>query len=90
MGEKFWGFELFDVIPDIVTMGKPIANGHPMGGVITTRKIADAFNNGMEYFNTFSGTHVSCKIALEVLKIIKDEHLQENSKIIGKYFKEQL
>jgi 4-aminobutyrate aminotransferase-like enzyme len=44
------------VVPDIVSMGKPIANGHPMGAVITTKEIADAFNNGMEYFNTFAGT----------------------------------
>jgi len=53
VGEHFWGFELQGVVPDIVTMGKPIGNGHPLGAVVTTSAIADAFNNGMEYFNTF-------------------------------------
>jgi 4-aminobutyrate aminotransferase-like enzyme len=55
VGKHFWSFELYDVIPDIVTIGKPIGNGHPLGVVVTTRAIADAFHNGMEWFNTFGG-----------------------------------
>ncbi len=90
VGDHFWGFELQGVVPDIVTMGKPIGNGHPLGAVITTRKIADAFNNGMEYFNTFGGNPVSCAIGMEVLQIIKEEKLQENALNIGNYLKAEL
>ncbi len=90
IGDHFWGFELQGVIPDIVTMGKPIGNGHPLGAVVTTRAIADAFNNGMEYFNTFGGNPVSCAIGKEVLEIIKDEKLQENALTIGNYLKQEL
>ena len=55
VGSHFWSFELSGVTPDIVTMGKPIANGHPLGAVVTRPEIAAAFDNGMEYFNTFGG-----------------------------------
>ncbi|MCP3928816.1 MAG: aminotransferase class III-fold pyridoxal phosphate-dependent enzyme [Bacteroidetes bacterium] len=85
VGDTFWGFELQGVVPDIVTMGKPIGNGHPLAAVVTTRKIADAFANGMEYFNTFGGNPVSCAIGREVLKVIKDEGLQQHAKEVGAY-----
>jgi len=84
-GSHFWMFETQDAEPDIVTMGKPIANGHPMGAVVTTREIADSFANGMEYFNTFGGNPVSCAAALAVLDVIRDEELQENARITGDY-----
>ena len=90
VGDKFWGFELQGVVPDIVTMGKPIGNGHPLAAVVTTRKIADVFNDGMEYFNTFGGNPVSCAIGKEVLQIIKEEKLQENALNIGNYLKKEL
>jgi len=90
VGDHFWGFELQGVVPDIVTVGKPIGNGHPLGAVVTTRKIADAFNNGMEYFNTFGGNPVSCAIGMEVLQIIQEEKLQENAFNIGNYLKSEL
>lgn len=90
VGAHFWGFELQGVIPDIVTMGKPIGNGHPLGAVVTTRAIADAFDNGMEYFNTFGGNPVSCAIGKEVLQIIKDEQLQENALKMGNFLKREL
>jgi 4-aminobutyrate aminotransferase-like enzyme len=90
VGDKFWGFELQGVIPDIVTMGKPIGNGHPLAAVITTPAIADAFNNGMEYFNTFGGNPVSCAIGMEVLSIIQEEKLQENARVIGNYLMDEL
>jgi len=86
-GNHFWAFQEHDVVPDIVTIGKPIGNGHPLGVVVTTQAIADAFKNGMEYFNTFGGNPVSCAIGLEVLKVIKEESLQQNSKIVGDYLK---
>ncbi|MFK7772653.1 MAG: aminotransferase class III-fold pyridoxal phosphate-dependent enzyme [Saprospiraceae bacterium] len=84
-GEKFWAFELQDVIPDIVTMGKPIGNGHPLAAVVTTQKVAETFANGMEYFNTFGGNPVSCAIGREVLNVIKEEKLQKNAKEVGDY-----
>jgi len=90
VGSHFWGFELYDVIPDIVTIGKPIGNGHPLAAVVCTREIADAFANGMEYFNTFGGNPVSCSIGLEVLNVIKDEHLQENALNVGNLLKTEL
>ncbi len=90
VGEKFWGFELHDVVPDILTMGKPIGNGHPLAAVACTQEIADTFANGMEYFNTFGGNPVSCAIGKEVLKIIKNEKLQENALEVGNYLKEEL
>ncbi len=85
VGTHFWGFETHQVVPDIVTLGKPIGNGHPLAAVITTREIADAFNNGMEYFNTFGGNPVSCAIGNAVLDVIEDEQLQVNAHRVGDY-----
>lgn len=82
-GSHFWAFETQDVVPDIVTLGKPIANGHPMAVVVTTPEIAAAFHNGMEYFNTFGGNPVSCAIGMAVLDVIEKEHLQENAQRVG-------
>ena len=84
-GSHFWMFERHGVAPDIVTMGKPIGNGHPMGAVVTTREIADSFANGMEYFNTFGGNPVSCAVGLAVLDVIRDEELQRNALEVGDY-----
>ena len=90
VGSAFWGFQLHNVIPDIVTIGKPIGNGHPLAAVVCTQKVADAFANGMEYFNTFGGNPVSCAIGLEVLRVVKEERLQENALLAGDYLKEEL
>jgi len=84
-GSHFWMFETQGVVPDIVTMGKPIGNGHPMGAVVTTPEIARSFTNGMEYFNTFGGNPVSCAVGLAVLDVIRDEGLQENARDTGEY-----
>ena len=73
------------MIPDIVTIGKPLGNGHPVAAVATTPEIASAFNNGMEYFNTFGGNPVSCAIGLAVLDVIESEGLQQNALDIGNY-----
>lgn len=86
VGTHFWAFETQEVVPDIVTMGKPIGNGHPMAAVITTQEIADAFNNGMEYFNTFGGNPVSCAIGRAVLRVIREDGLQEHALKTGDYF----
>ena len=84
-GTDFWMFETQGVTPDIVTLGKPIGNGHPMGAVITTPEIAASFANGMEYFNTFGGNPVSCAVGLAVLDVLRDERLQENARMVGEY-----
>ena len=86
VGEAFWGFQLHDVVPDIVVMGKPIGNGHPMGAVITTKAIAEAFDNGMEFFSTFGGNPVSCACGLAVLDVVEDEDLQERARVLGARF----
>ena len=83
VGSHFWGFETQGVIPDIVTMGKPIGNGHPLGAVVTTPAIAEAFANGMEYFNTFGGNPVSCAVGLAVLDVIEQEGLQAHALRVG-------
>lgn len=82
-GTHFWAFETQGVVPDIVTLGKPIGNGHPLAAVITTPEIAASFDNGMEYFATFGGNPVSCAIGLAVLDVIEDEGLQENARVVG-------
>lgn len=90
VGKTFWGFQLQNVIPDIVTMGKPIGNGHPLAAVACTPAIATAFANGMEFFNTFGGNPVSCAIGLAVLEVIREEQLQQNAAEIGDYLKSSL
>ena len=89
-GDYFWAFEEHGVVPDVVTIGKPIGNGHPLAVVVTTQAVADRFKNGMEYFNTFGGNPVSCAVGLEVLRVIKDEGLQQNAKVVGEYLKMNL
>jgi 4-aminobutyrate aminotransferase-like enzyme len=84
-GSHFWAFETQGVVPDIVTIGKPIGNGHPLAAVITTPEIAASFNNGMEYFNTFGGNPVSCAIGMAVLDVIEQEQLQANALAVGNY-----
>lgn len=84
-GTAFWAFETQDVVPDIVTMGKPIGNGFPLAAVVTRREIADAFADGMEYFNTFGGNPVSCAAGLAVLDVIEDEGLQAKALDTGAY-----
>src|SRR5204862_3441536 len=86
VGSHFWGFELDDALPDIVVMGKPIGNGHPLGAVVTTREIATSFENGMEFFSTFGGNPVSCAIGLAVLDVIRDEQLQAHAATVGEHF----
>jgi 4-aminobutyrate aminotransferase-like enzyme/Ser/Thr protein kinase RdoA (MazF antagonist) len=83
VGTHFWAFEAQGVVPDIVTMGKPIGNGHPMGAVVTTPEIAASFANGMEYFNTFGGNPVSCAVGLAVLDVLEGEGLQERARQVG-------
>jgi ethanolamine-phosphate phospho-lyase len=86
VGEKFWAFELQgpDVMPDILTLGKPLGNGFPVALVLTTPKIAAAFSNGMEYFNTFGGNPVAGRVACAVLAALVKEKMQANALHVGK------
>lgn len=86
VGDQFWGFQLQNVVPDIVVLGKPMGNGHPLAAVVTTQAIADAFNNGMEYFNTFGGNPVSMACGKAVLQVIQDEEMQQHALETGEYF----
>lgn len=90
MGKTFWGFQLHDVVPDIITIGKPLGNGHPLAAVACTQEVAEKFANGMEYFNTFGGNPVSCAIGTEVLRVVKNEKLQENALKVGEFLKSEL
>jgi 4-aminobutyrate aminotransferase-like enzyme/Ser/Thr protein kinase RdoA (MazF antagonist) len=85
VGTHFWGFETQSVVPDIVTMGKPIGNGFPLAAVVTTPQVASAFANGMEYFNTYGGNPVACAAGLAVLDVIAEEGLQANALETGTY-----
>jgi 4-aminobutyrate aminotransferase-like enzyme len=80
VGTHWWAFETQGVVPDIVTMGKPIGAGHPLAAVATRPEIAAAFANGMEYFNTFGGNPVSAAVGLAVLDVIRDERLLANAR----------
>ncbi len=90
LGGYFWGFEAQGIVPDMVIIGKPMANGHPMGALICTEKVADSFSKGVEFFSSFGGNPVSCAIAASVLEVIEEENLQENAKIVGDYYKSLL
>jgi len=94
VGTHFWAFEHYgagpgvgrdSVVPDIVVLGKPIGNGHPIGAVITTPEIAHSFDNGMEFFSTFGGNTVSCAIGLAVLDVVQEEKLQQHALEVGTY-----
>ncbi|MFB3111044.1 MAG: aminotransferase class III-fold pyridoxal phosphate-dependent enzyme, partial [Gemmatimonadales bacterium] len=83
LGAHFWGFETQGVVPDIVVLGKPMGNGHPLGAVITTPEIAASFDNRMEFFSTFGGNTVSCAVGLAVLDVIQEDRLQEHALRVG-------
>jgi 4-aminobutyrate aminotransferase-like enzyme len=84
-GKNFWGYEADDFVPDIVTMGKPMGNGHPLSAVITRGDIIEPFSKQGSYFNTFGGNPVSCAAGLAVLDVIENENLQQNALDVGEY-----
>ena len=86
LGDHFWGYEAQGVVPDMVILGKPMGNGHPMGAVVTTAAIAESFEKGVEFFSSFGGNPVSCAIGLSVLEVIEEEDLQANAKAVGDYY----
>lgn len=90
IGSNMWGFQMGEVVPDIVTLGKPIGNGHPIGAVVTTPEVAESFANGMEFFSTFGGNPVSAAIGLAVLDIVRDRQLKEHAAVVGGTLKANL
>jgi len=86
-GHNFWGYEVDDFVPDIVTMGKPMGNGHPLAATVTRRELIDEFSSRSHYFNTFGGNPVSCAAGLAVLDVLEQENLQGNALAVGLYLK---
>ena len=86
-GHNFWGYEVDDFVPDIVTMGKPMGNGHPLAATVTRRELIDGFSSRSHYFNTFGGNPVSCAAGLAVLDVLDRENLQANALDAGLYLK---
>lgn len=84
-GKNMWGHQLYDVTPDIITLGKPMGNGHPIAGVITRADLLNEFTQGLFYFNTFGGNPVSCAAGMAVLDVIENENLLENAVCVGDY-----
>lgn len=89
-GEAFWGFQRHGVVPDIVTMGKPMGNGHPVAGLVVRPEVMQAFGQASRYFNTFGGNPVSMAAASAVLDVIAQEGLQHNALQVGTYLRESL
>lgn len=87
-GSHFWGFQRHGIAPDIVTMGKPMGNGHPLAGLMARADIIDAFGRQVRYFNTFGGNPVSCAAGMAVLDVIEGEGLQQNAHATGAYLKQ--
>eukprot|EP00074_Homo_sapiens_P105449 XP_024302010.1 5-phosphohydroxy-L-lysine phospho-lyase isoform X11 [Homo sapiens] len=93
VGKHFWAFQLQgkDFVPDIVTMGKSIGNGHPVACVAATQPVARAFEaTGVEYFNTFGGSPVSCAVGLAVLNVLEKEQLQDHATSVGSFLMQLL
>jgi 4-aminobutyrate aminotransferase-like enzyme len=90
MGEAMWGFQRHGLSPDLVTMGKPMGNGHPIAGVAVRSEVVASFGREVRYFNTFGGNPVSCAAGLAVLNVIAEEALQANALAVGSYLRERL
>lgn len=89
-GNQFWGYQKHQLVPDFVTMGKPLGNGHPVAGVVTTADLLEEFGSRNEYFNTFAGNPVSATVAHEVLRIIDEEALMSRAAELGRRIADQL
>ncbi len=90
VGPRFWGFAGDTVVPDIVTLGKPMGNGHPMGAVITSEAIASEFASKAHFFSTFAGSPVAAAVGMAVLNVIESEDLAANAARVGAYLKQEV
>ena len=89
-GTHFWAHQKMGVVPDIMTLGKPMANGHPVGGLVTSADTMKAFRTGFGYFNTFGGNPVSCAAAMAVLQELAEKNLMANAKAVGDHARARL
>ncbi|GAB2601204.1 aspartate aminotransferase family protein [Nitrincola alkalisediminis] len=89
-GKHFWAHQWYDVTPDIVTMGKPMGNGHPLAGVVARPDMIEAFSKEAMYFNTFGGSPVSCAVGMAVLDALENDNLMQNAVTTGAYVTEGL
>ena len=89
-GDATWGHELSGVVPDIVTLGKPMGNGHPLAGVIASNDLVSEFQAASTYFNTFGGNPVSAAAGQAVLDVLERESLQDNARTVGAYMRRAL
>lgn len=90
LGSHLWGHDWIGMTPDIVTLGKPMANGHPVAAVVTRPEIMEAFRGAFGYFNTFGGNPVSCAAAMATLDVLEDENLMENAALTGQIARDML
>ena len=90
LGTGMWGFARHDLVPDLVTLGKPMGNGHPVAAVVARPELVAAFGEHARYFNTFGGSSVSIAAAQATLDVVRDEHLIDNARLIGDYLLDQL
>ncbi|MBU2983152.1 aminotransferase class III-fold pyridoxal phosphate-dependent enzyme [Lentibacter algarum] len=89
-GTHMWAHEKMGVVPDVMTLGKPMGNGHPIGGVVTRGEILQTFRSGYRYFNTFGGNPVSCAAAMAVLEEIEDKALVRHANTVGQHARKRL
>lgn len=89
-GDAWWGYQAYGVVPDFVTMGKSMGNGHPIGGVVTRPDLAHGFLKDAMYFNTFGGNPVSAAVGMALLDVIEGEHLIANARTLGTHIQKQL
>jgi 4-aminobutyrate aminotransferase-like enzyme len=90
MGSHMWGFERHGVIPDLVTLGKPMGDGHPLAAMIARSELLDEFGRRSRYFNTFGGNPVSAAVGIAVLDVVRDEDLMGNAARVGGYILDRL
>ena len=89
-GDTWWGHDWLGLSSDVVTLGKPMANGHPVAAVVARAEVMSAFRNSFGYFNTFGGNPVSCAAAAATLDVIEQDNLVENAKLVGAEFLQNL
>ena len=90
LGIGMWGFDRYNLVPDLVTVGKPMANGHPVAAVLARPELIEEFGKRMRYFNTFGGNTVSIAAAQATLDVLRDERLIDNARDVGAYLKHEL
>jgi 4-aminobutyrate aminotransferase-like enzyme len=88
LGTFMWGHRVHGLLPDIVTMGKPVGNGYPLGVIVTRPEILDAFVKETGLFSTFGGNPVACAAGMAVLDVIEDEGLMSNARLTGDYLRD--